>query len=71
MSLRSRSAAGQCVPSRTFVALTIGLVVLSFVPDLFVPNTAVGTRFLLMTTHIVAATIVIPAIASRLPERRR
>ena len=52
-------------PRRTFVRTTIVLTVLSFVPDLL-SDTAPATKALLMSTHVVAAAIVIPAIARRL-----
>jgi Family of unknown function (DUF6069) len=53
-------------PRRAFVRTTVVLTALSLVPDLVVPGAAPGTRLLLITTHLVAATIVIPAIARRL-----
>jgi hypothetical protein len=52
-------------PQRIFVRTTIVLTVLSFVPDLL-SDTAPATKALLMSTHVVAAAIVIPAIARRL-----
>jgi Family of unknown function (DUF6069) len=52
-------------PRRTFVRTTVALTALSVVPDLLVPA-GPATRALLMTTHLVAAAIVIPAIARRL-----
>ena len=39
--------------------------VLSFVPDVLVDAT-VATKALLILTHVVAATIVVPAVARRL-----
>jgi len=42
------------------------LTVLSFVPDMLA-DADVGTKALLMFTHVVAAAIVIPAVARRLP----
>lgn len=51
----------------TFVKVTGALVVLSFLPDAFA-DAAVSTKALLIATHLVAAAIVIPALASRLPE---
>jgi peptidoglycan/LPS O-acetylase OafA/YrhL len=51
---------------RTFVRATVVLTALSLVPDVIVP-TSPATRVLLMATHLVAAAIVIPAIARRLP----
>jgi Family of unknown function (DUF6069) len=53
-------------PHRTFVRATMVLTALSLVPDVIVPA-APATRVLLMTTHLVAAAIVIPAISRRLP----
>ena len=54
-------------PRTTFVRTTVALTALSLVPDLTAPA-AWDTRALLMATHLVAAAIVVPAIASRLPE---
>jgi hypothetical protein len=53
-------------PRRTFVRTTVALTALSFVPDVLAdaPN---GTRLALAVSHVVAAAIVIPALASRLP----
>lgn len=51
----------------TFVTVTGALVVLSFVPDVLA-DAAVSTKALLIATHLVAAAIVIPALAARLPE---
>ncbi|TNH27251.1 hypothetical protein FHG89_18740 [Micromonospora orduensis] len=52
-------------PRRTFVRTTVVLTVLSLVPDVIV-DAGVGTKALLMLTHLVAAAIVIPAVARRL-----
>jgi hypothetical protein len=52
-------------PRRTFLRITVALVVLSFVPDLisgFDPTSAVT----LMADHLLAALIVIPVLAGRL-----
>jgi hypothetical protein len=57
-------------PRRTFVATTAALTVLSFVPDLAAPA-APSTKAVLMLTHLVAAAIVVPLVASRLPARTR
>ena len=54
-------------PRRTFLRTTVALTALSLVPDAVV-DAAVGTKGLLMLSHLVAAAIVIPAISSRLPE---
>jgi hypothetical protein len=54
-------------PRRTFVATTIALTVLSIVPDVLA-DAHVSTRLTLALTHLVAAAIVIPAVASRLTD---
>ncbi len=53
-------------PRRVFVRTTVVLTVLSLVPDV-IADATVATRGLLMLTHLVAAAIVIPAVARRLP----
>ncbi|MFE6862324.1 DUF6069 family protein [Nocardia sp. NPDC057668] len=53
-------------PRGLFVRITVGLTGLSLIPDLVVQASG-PTKVLLMLTHIVAATIVIPMIAGRLP----
>jgi hypothetical protein len=52
-------------PQRTFLSTTIALTALSLVPDVLA-DARVSTRLTLALTHIVAAAIVIPALASRL-----
>ena len=54
-------------PRRTFLRTTIALTVLSFVADVLAdaPN---GTRLALAASHVIAAAIVIPALASRLTD---
>lgn len=54
-------------PRRTFVRTTVALTVLSLVPDVLA-DAGAATIALLMLTHVVAAAIVVPAVASRLPE---
>jgi len=54
-------------PRRSFVTTTIALTLLSIVPDLLV-NAQVSTKLTLVLTHFVAAAIVVPALATRLPE---
>jgi hypothetical protein len=53
-------------PRTLFVRSTVVLLVLSFVPDLITPDMTTATRIALIATHVVAAAIVIPGIASRL-----
>ena len=45
---------------------TVVLTALSLVPDALA-DVAGSTRALLMTTHLVAASIIVPALARRLP----
>ncbi|MHA6621155.1 DUF6069 family protein [Pseudonocardia sp. DLS-67] len=53
-------------PRTTWVRTTVALTVLSLVPDVLV-DAATTTKLLLMATHLVAAAIVIPVVARRLP----
>lgn len=57
-------------PQRTFIGATVALTALSLVPDLTITATA-ATKVVLIATHLVAAAIVIPAVAGRLPDRAR
>ncbi|GAA0895574.1 DUF6069 family protein [Pseudonocardia zijingensis] len=52
-------------PRTTWIRTTVALTVLSLVPDVIVDATT-ATKLLLMTTHVVAAAIVIPVVARRL-----
>jgi uncharacterized protein DUF6069 len=54
-------------PARTFVRTTVALTLVSFLPDVFA-DAAASTRLVLMLTHVVAAAIVVPALASRLSD---
>jgi hypothetical protein len=57
-------------PRPMFTTVAVTLTVLSFVPDAAMPfDTA--SKLTLMLTHVVAAAIVIPVLASRLPQRAR
>lgn len=56
-------------PRTAFLRTTLVLLVLSFLPDLL-SDAAASTKVLLMTTHLVAAAIVVPSLARRLPVRR-
>jgi hypothetical protein len=49
------------------VRTTVALTALSLIPDA-IADAAVETKGLLMLTHLVAAAIVIPALASRLAD---
>ncbi len=53
-------------PRSTFVRTTVVLTAISLVPDV-VADAGSATKALLMLTHLVAAAIVIPAVARRLP----
>jgi hypothetical protein len=53
-------------PQRTFVVTTVALTAVSFVPDLLADATT-GSKLVLMLTHLVAAAIVVPTLAKRLP----
>jgi hypothetical protein len=52
-------------PRATFVKTTVVLTTFSLVPDALA-DASTGTRLLLALTHVVAAAIVIPALATRL-----
>ena len=54
-------------PRRTFVVVTMALTALSIGPDLSVDATA-ASKLVLALTHLVAAAIIVPAIASRLAD---
>ncbi|RBY75439.1 hypothetical protein DQ239_16920 [Blastococcus sp. TF02-09] len=53
-------------PRRSFVHVTVVLTTLSLIPDV-AADAAPSTKLLLMLTHLVAAAIVVPALARRLP----
>ena len=52
-------------PRTAFVRTTVGLTVLSVLPDLTADATA-ATKVTLVLTHLVAAAIVIPCVAAHL-----
>jgi hypothetical protein len=52
---------------RMFLRTTIALTVISFVPDVLA-DAQTGTKLALALSHVVAAAIVIPALASRLSD---
>ncbi|MGH9224094.1 MAG: DUF6069 family protein [Acidimicrobiales bacterium] len=55
-------------PRSTFTRATVVLTAISCVPDVLL-SVPVAAKATLILTHLVAAAIVIPALASRLPER--
>lgn len=57
-------------PARTFAAVTIVLTLVSFAGPITTGYATTGTRLVLALTHVVAAAIVIPAVARRLPHER-
>ncbi|MBO0691576.1 MAG: hypothetical protein J2P58_01655 [Acidimicrobiaceae bacterium] len=56
-------------PRSAFIRTTLTLVLVSFIPDLAAGFDA-SAAATLMSTHLVAAAIVIPTLASRLAPRR-
>ena len=54
-------------PAWTFVITTVILTVLSVAPSVTAGHATLGTKAVLVLTHIVAAAIVIPLLAGRLP----
>jgi hypothetical protein len=57
-------------PARAWVRITVALTAVSFVPDLTVSSTSTGSRLTLMAAHLVAAAIIVPLVARRLPTDR-
>jgi len=53
-------------PRRTFVVATVALTAVSLAPDVLADATT-ASRLVLGLTHLVAAAIVIPTLAKRLP----
>jgi hypothetical protein len=62
-TLRRRSSHAQ----RTFTRITLALTVLSVVPDLTMAFDA-ASKATLLTTHVLAAAIVIPVLRARLTD---
>jgi peptidoglycan/LPS O-acetylase OafA/YrhL len=52
-------------PQRSFVLTTVILTALSIMPDAFA-DTDTASRIVLAVTHLLAAAIIVPSIASRL-----
>ena len=57
-------------PRRTFVTTTVVLTALSIIPDLTADATT-ATKLTLISAHIVAAAVIIPALAAALSTQRR
>ena len=55
-------------PRSLFTKVAVTLTALSLLPDLAL-STGTADKLTLIATHLVAAAIVIPALAGRLPER--
>jgi hypothetical protein len=53
-------------PARTWYRVTAVLFAASFIPDLVEPGTSTATRLTLMTTHVVAAALIVPTVGRRL-----
>ena len=56
-------------PRALFTKVTVALTALSVVPDITL-DAGTATKVTLILTHVVAAAIVIPALARRLPRER-
>lgn len=54
-------------PRSTFVRTTVALTALSIVPDLVI-EASIGSKLVLIATHLIAAAIIIPTLATRLPQ---
>jgi hypothetical protein len=57
-------------PRTTLLRVTVGLTALSLVPDILL-DAGAATKATFALTHLVAAAIVIPALCSVMPNRRR
>lgn len=57
-------------PRRAFTVTTVAFTALSLVPNV-AADAATATKLVLITTHLVAGTIVIPVVAHRLPTHAR
>jgi hypothetical protein len=56
-------------PRMTFIRTTVALVILSVIPDL-VSGFAPSATVMLISTHLLAAAIIVPTLALRLADRR-
>jgi hypothetical protein len=53
------------MPARRFVQVATALTAMSCVPSIVLPHD-VGTKLALVTTHLVAAAIIVPVLARKL-----
>ncbi|MGV9454092.1 DUF6069 family protein [Streptomyces sp. NPDC003635] len=58
-------------PARTFTVTTVALTALSLAGPAVAPHTATSTQIVLAVSHVVAAAVIIPVLARRLPQHRR
>ncbi|MGW5137214.1 DUF6069 family protein [Streptomyces sp. NPDC004135] len=58
-------------PARTFTVTTVALTALSLAGPAVAPHTALSTQVVLAVSHVVAAAVIIPLLARRLPGTRR
>ena len=56
-------------PARTFVIATVVFTALSLAGPLLARNTALSTQVVLVATHVLAASVVVPLLARRLSLR--
>lgn len=54
-------------PRSTWQRTTVALTVLSLVPSLVAASTSYATNIALAVSHVVAAAVIIPMVASRMP----
>jgi len=54
-------------PRSTFVRTTVVLTAASLVPDVLIDASS-GSKLVLALTHVIAAAVIIPSLAARLPE---
>jgi hypothetical protein len=57
-------------PRRTYLRISLPLLVLSLAAPLTAADTAISTKFTLAAAHLIAGAIIIPAVAWRLPRLR-
>jgi Family of unknown function (DUF6069) len=55
-------------PARTFTTAAVVLALVSLIGPIAAASTSTGTKAMLVGAHLLAALIVIPAIARRLPD---